>query len=636
MTPSKTPFAGFERLAPGDPLSSDGYAFQFENPLIADLLARIGAVTHRHDGHAAMADPTADPTVTTAASGGSIPSGLAIHVAYTLTDGDGGESLPSPAVVVSTASGYSTPASPPTAVVDYTAGTLLAGTPLYAVTVTDGVGGETALGPAAAVTIDPGHANARVNISGLTALTDAASGGSSTAGWRMWRSVDGGSTWNLMATGPHSSDTWTDTGSSAGDCTVDPPSAGTTVGANKLTVTVPSAGQPSDATFFSIYADITGQFLSPCLLGTYPVADFDSPKVYTALALQNGQPPAVSRCYPGANQIDPATDILGGGGGGGSSPTGPALGINRVELAAPAAIAASGTTNILIPVPAWAEAQVGRIVIGLCIEHADASHLAVSINNPALGGAARLFTAGSFSAVANVGNPATAPDDPESVVYFTDSGYGNMNDFEGAWQPTPLLTDTSALGPYGGINYVPRDAISSYFYGNDTAGDWTLAITESGGHTGTLKAAILYFVSTEFDSLLQIPAPPNLLAWTNLLPAANMSAAAPTGVAVGAAGMMRALGHGGNPGPVLLRGALTATGAVAAGTSFATLPAANAFSSFFPFYKQTFPALAQIGGVMTPVVLTIAAAPAGTLSINAALASGDVVFLDGLSYQLDT
>jgi hypothetical protein len=309
LTPTRTPFAGFLRPAPGDPLSEEGYAFQSENPLIADILAKLGAVTHKHDGHAAMVDPTAAHTVAAAATGGSIPASTPIHVGYTLTDASGGESLMRATIVVTTAAGYSTPGAP-TAVPDYTAGTLLAGTPLYGITVTDGVGGETALGQVVPVTIDPGHANARALISGLTAVTNAASGSSSTAGWRQWKSVDGGSTWNLMATGAHTIDTYTDDGSTAGDCTVNPPLVGTTVGANKLTVTVPSAGQPAAATFFSIYADTTGQFLNPCLLGTYPVSDFDVAQVYTALTLLSGSPPAVSRCYPGADLIDPVADLV--------------------------------------------------------------------------------------------------------------------------------------------------------------------------------------------------------------------------------------------------------------------------------------------------------------------------------------
>src|ERR1700757_4004942 len=145
MTPTRTPFAGFERLAPGDPLSADGYSFQFQNPVIADRLGQLGAVTHKHDGHAAIA---------VAATGGTIPASTPIHVAYTLTDGQGGETLPHVETVVTTGAGYSTPASPPTVAPDYTAGTMLAGTFLYALTVTDGAGGETALGPAATLTVD--------------------------------------------------------------------------------------------------------------------------------------------------------------------------------------------------------------------------------------------------------------------------------------------------------------------------------------------------------------------------------------------------------------------------------------------------------------------------------------------------
>jgi hypothetical protein len=308
MTPSKTPFAGFERLAPGDPLSSDGYAFTYENPYIADKLAKIGAVTHRHDAHAAMPDPTVDPTVSVTATGGVIPSDTSIYIVYTLFDSSAGETLPSPVVTVSTGSGYVAPGAP-TATVDYTAGTLMAGNPVYAITVSDGAGGETELGAVVSVTINPGHANAQVLLSGLTALTDAASGSSTSAMWRMWRSMDGGSTWDLLGTGLYSTDTFTDSGA-GGDCTQSPPYDGTTLGTSQISVTVPSAGQPAGVTLFSIYADTTGQFLVPCLLGTYPVSDFDVAQTFTALAPLMGQPPSVSQSYPGASQINPDTDIV--------------------------------------------------------------------------------------------------------------------------------------------------------------------------------------------------------------------------------------------------------------------------------------------------------------------------------------
>lgn len=308
MTPRRTPFAGFEHLDAGDSLASDGYAFQSQNPDIADLLAKIGAVLHRHDAHAAMANPTLAPTLSVAATGGSIPSATTIYVEYTLIDGQAGESLPTSVQYVTSPSGYADPAGAPTATVSTSAGSMLASTPMYAVSVTDGVGGETALGPPVSVTVPPAT-NAEVVLSGLTAITNTSSGSATAAGWRLWRSVDGGNEWDLMSTGLHSVDSWTDNGTSSGDCSVSPLSEGTTGDTGVLSVTVPT-GQPSAATNFNIYACTDGAFTSPCLLGTYPIADAGVVQTFTAISTQTGAPPAVSQCYPGANKIDPNTDIL--------------------------------------------------------------------------------------------------------------------------------------------------------------------------------------------------------------------------------------------------------------------------------------------------------------------------------------
>ena len=105
MTPTKTPFAGLERLAPGDPLSSDGYVFQDLDRRTIDQLLQIGAVTHVHDGHAALANPTLAPVVTSAATGGAFPSGLSVSVTYTLIDANGGESAPVTPVSVAMSAG---------------------------------------------------------------------------------------------------------------------------------------------------------------------------------------------------------------------------------------------------------------------------------------------------------------------------------------------------------------------------------------------------------------------------------------------------------------------------------------------------------------------------------------------------
>ena len=298
MTPTKTPFAGLERLAPGDPLSSDGYVFQDLDRRTIDQLLQIGAVTHVHDGHAALANPTLAPVVTSAATGGAFPSGLSVSVTYTLIDANGGESAPVTPVSVAMSAGYSDPTVAPIVAVSYAAGSLLSGNYSYAVTVADGVGGQTALGPSGLAVVSPGYPTAEVFISGLIAAMNSASGGAVGAAWRLWRS-QGGGVWYLIGTG--TGDTVSDTGI-PGDCTVDPPAFGTTQGANTLSVTVP-AGQPTGTTNFNVYASLDGGFLTPALMGTYPIASAGTAHGFTAMTPTAGSPPPQSRCFPGANPI---------------------------------------------------------------------------------------------------------------------------------------------------------------------------------------------------------------------------------------------------------------------------------------------------------------------------------------------
>lgn len=307
MTPSKTAFAGLEALGPGDPLSSDGYYFQSRNPFLTDRLLRLGATTHRHDAHAALTDPTLPPTATVAGPGGSIPSSTAISVVYTLTDADGGETLPVAVVAVSTPPTFLSPTTPPVCAVDHTAGGLLAATLAYAVTVTDGAGGETVIGPAGIAVVSPGYANSEVAISGLTAITTTASGGAIGAGWRLWRS-QGGGPWYLIGSGTMATDGFTD-GGTAGDCTVAPPSVTTVAGNYGLSVTVPG-GQPSGTVTYNIYGCTDGQFTNPCLLGAFPISSAGTVQVFGDILGLPGAPPAVSTCYGGATQIDPDTEML--------------------------------------------------------------------------------------------------------------------------------------------------------------------------------------------------------------------------------------------------------------------------------------------------------------------------------------
>lgn len=305
---TQTGFAGLEVIPPGGSLTQDGYRFQSINPVIIDLLLKIGAVTHRHDAHAAMADPTEAPVVSVAPTGGALPAGETIYVAYTLIDPQGGETLPVPVVSVSTPGGVEAPTVAPTATLSFAAGSLLTNNYMYAVSIADGLGGETPLGPPASVDV-PSSINAEIGISGLSALTNAASNNSATATWRLWRSVDGGNTWALMATGVPTGDSFTDDGSIAGNTSVQPTGTNTTGGYGELSVTVP-AGQPAEAQYFNIYASTDPNLGDPALLGQYPIADAGQAQTYTTLTAQSGTPPLVSTCYGGANQINPDTDII--------------------------------------------------------------------------------------------------------------------------------------------------------------------------------------------------------------------------------------------------------------------------------------------------------------------------------------
>lgn len=301
----QTPFAGLEYLDPTDVFSADGFRFQQENPALIDRLLKIGAISHRHDAHAALPNPAVAPAVTQAAVGGTIPANTAIHVVHTWVDKDGGETAPSPVGTINTPEGLLPPAKAPTLAVDYTAGVLLAGGFTYAVTVTDGVGGETQIGPSAAITVDPGHAKARVKVSGLKVILEEVAPGLAEAKWRLWRQQEGGP-WYLMGTGTEAE--LTDDGSLAGDCTVEPPRSSTTRSTNQVKIVVPAA--PAGSEFFRLYISDTEEFLSPALIAQYPLSEIGKTIVVNALAPVLGQPPLVTTSYPGANKINGETDIL--------------------------------------------------------------------------------------------------------------------------------------------------------------------------------------------------------------------------------------------------------------------------------------------------------------------------------------
>jgi hypothetical protein len=297
----KTLFAGLTQLDPQEPLSTDNWSFQAENPLIIDRLLEVGAVTHRHDGHAALADPSTAPSAVAYSSGGTIPGDLSIEFGYTLIDADGGETAVSPIDAVTTPQQIGAPSGAITATADYTAGQLRSATYYYARTFVDGGGGETPLGAMRTVDVDPGHLNARVLLAGLSGGMAAVGA----AGWRLYRARDGGS-FTYLASG--SGNTLIDDGTLCVDCTSTPPEFNTTQSFNRVEVTIPA--RPLAAAEWRLYGTVQSGIWDLFSLVGSGTGSAQVTRVLTSFAPARGRPPARSHALRGASQIDPDTDLF--------------------------------------------------------------------------------------------------------------------------------------------------------------------------------------------------------------------------------------------------------------------------------------------------------------------------------------
>lgn len=301
----KTQFAGLTRLAPDDSLSEDNASFQTANPVITDRLLKR-AIEHHHTGAPGLADPTVAPTAEALDNTGVIPADTTLLVSYTWVDALGGETAPAPVATITTAEAMEEPDDEPTLVVETTAGSLGIGSYAYAVSYTDGAGGETPVGPLVEISRDPGPANAQVVISGLSTIVDASP---SAAGWRLYRSRDGAQFY-LLAEGSGSMDEVTDDGSLCVDCTDTPlEDANTTNSTNALRVTLPAI--PDDATSVRIYASDLDVFATPSLLAELDPAAAASPQTFTTYDPLDGAPPDTSQSLTQPTKINGDTEIAG-------------------------------------------------------------------------------------------------------------------------------------------------------------------------------------------------------------------------------------------------------------------------------------------------------------------------------------
>lgn len=302
----KSLFAGLSILEPGEPLSDESGAFTGGDREVIDRLLEVGAKTHRHNGASGVATPSVAPAISLVASGGTIPASTTISVGYTLEDGLRGETMLSPSSAISTPGAIQAPPAAPVAVVSTASGNLMVNTYYYALTFTDGEGGETPLGAAVAAQRQPGFPLSQVELSGLTNGLVAAGA----KGWRLYRAV-GGAAYNLLATGGVGTTTFIDDGTHSLDCSTHPlaGSENTTTGVSQLKVTLPSVSD-SNVAFINVYASITGDFSGGSLLGRFPVASAGKVAFFAALSLEAQSPPPVNRSIGGAHLIDPDTELL--------------------------------------------------------------------------------------------------------------------------------------------------------------------------------------------------------------------------------------------------------------------------------------------------------------------------------------
>jgi hypothetical protein len=293
-----TDFAGLYRVAPGESPWDNGGAFYGRNIETIDRLLRIAAKTHRHDGHAPVANPPGAPSVAMQGTGGNIPSGSDVYVGITAIDVDGGETAIGPLThVIAPASSSAYPATP-TGTADYSAGDLTANTYLYAITSTDGAGGESVPSDPFVITLEGGHANGRVVLSGLQSHVVAMGG----TGWRLYRSTNN-SDYGFLAAG--ATEGYVDDCTHCADPQLTPPddTDDATAGTSSAVATVQASDLPVGAVAFRVYAGNAPTLLSPSFVGQYELSAVETPITISGLVLQQGSPPPVSLSVGGASLI---------------------------------------------------------------------------------------------------------------------------------------------------------------------------------------------------------------------------------------------------------------------------------------------------------------------------------------------
>jgi len=278
---SKTLNYGLTKLAPGDSLSANGYAFVDSDRDRIDGLLALGR-EHEHTGSAvSIADPTLAPTLVLDTASGALTAGQTWRYRYSYVDQFGSETTASPEATLATAAPVVSPGGVSLSSVT-TGGSLAGGLYNYALTAyVDTSSRETRRGTVTAISM----AFATITNIITLALPSLPSGAT---GFNVYRRAPGEANYNFLASVDMSVATppteYIDNGTINPNCDRHPPISNSTNSQNNITVTLPGATPvvPAGATWRIYRSKTAGVWEATDLVSvTETVSDLD-PTVVTS------------------------------------------------------------------------------------------------------------------------------------------------------------------------------------------------------------------------------------------------------------------------------------------------------------------------------------------------------------------
>lgn len=278
---SKTTNYGFTKLAPGDDLSANGYAFIDSDRDRMDGLLSLGR-EHNHTGAAAsLTDPDTAPTLVLNTASGNLTAGQTYRYRFTYVDQFGSETAASPEATVTTADPVVQPDAVSITSVT-TGGALSGGLYYYALTAyVDTSTKETRRGSVASHSIAYSTTTNDVTLS-LPSLPSGATG------FNVYRRAPGESNYNFLESIDMSSATppteYNDDGSVNPNCDRNPPISNSTNSQNNVTITLPGAtpAVPSGATWKIYRSKTAGVWEASDLIQVTETVSDSDPTIVTS------------------------------------------------------------------------------------------------------------------------------------------------------------------------------------------------------------------------------------------------------------------------------------------------------------------------------------------------------------------